>query len=295
VESVAGLAFGADRVLRFEDIDRDERCAGRARRGRYASRAALLAPLSIDGEPGGVLCAADPSRNGRFGDEDEALMRLFAERLGELLAAPTPAAPQAEAPPPEPEEARADPQERLRADLLRAACEAMTQEIEPDAVLGAALEPVAEALSASAAIYTLDARIGELVATVRRDADTRTDRERLPRDRGLTALVLQTGRLVATGKPDADARFDPEVDTPADSVAGPLLVLPLSVRGKVLGLARIHPARAEDASARTGELVAAGLSAAFRNALLYRSLVESIEDVARARRQAGGAGSPGAR
>jgi DNA-binding response OmpR family regulator len=294
VESVAGLVLGADRVLRFEDIDRDERCAGRARRGRYATRAALLAPLWVGGEPFGVLCAADPIHGGTFDDEDEALLRLFADRLGELLSLPEarPSEAVPDAPPElEPEPLEVDPEERLRSDLLRAACEAMTQEIEPEAVLGAALDPVAQALSASASIYQLDARSGELVLELRRDAGARTDRERLPRDRGLTALALQTGRLVATERPDDDARFDAAVDTPEDGVAGPLLVLPLRVRGKVLGIARIHPALAAGASPRTGELVAAGLSAALRNALLYRSLIESIDDVARARREAGSSGA----
>jgi len=289
---VAGLVLGADRVLRFEDIDRDERCAGRARRGRYATRAALLAPLSVGGEPFGVLCAADPVHGGTFDDEDEALLRLFADQLGELLspAAEPPSEAGFEASP-DPEPLEVDPEERLRADLLRAACDAMTQEIEPDAVLGAALDPVAQALSASASIYQLDARMGELVLELRRDAGTRTDRERLPRDRGLTGLALQTGRLVATEQPADDVRFDAAVDTPEDGVAGPLLILPLRVRGKVLGLARIHPSFPEGASARTGELVAAGLSAALRNALLYRSLIDSIDDVARARREAGSSGS----
>ena len=40
------------------------------------------------------------------------------------------------------------------------------------------------------------------------------------------------------------------------------------------------------ASARTGEVVAAALSAAIRNVLLYRSLLEAVDDVARARREA---------
>ena len=47
------------------------------------------------------------------------------------------------------------------------------------------------------------------------------------------------------------------------------------------------PADAE-VSARTGEVLAAALSAAVRNVLLYRSLVETIEEVAEARREARG-------
>jgi len=40
------------------------------------------------------------------------------------------------------------------------------------------------------------------------------------------------------------------------------------------------------ASARSGELVGSALSAAVRNALLYRSLLESIDEVAEVRRAA---------
>jgi hypothetical protein len=68
---------------------------------------------------------------------------------------------------------------------------------------------------------------------------------------------------------------------------GPLLAVPLRLRGKVLGVARAFPKDPQAASARTGEVVAAALSAAVRNVLLYRSLLESIDDVARARRESG--------
>jgi hypothetical protein len=64
--------------------------------------------------------------------------------------------------------------------------------------------------------------------------------------------------------------------------------VPIRLRGKVLGLARVFPKEPAAASARTGEMLAAGLSAVVRNLLLYRSLLEAIEDLARARRDAGG-------
>ena len=67
-----------------------------------------------------------------------------------------------------------------------------------------------------------------------------------------------------------------------------MLCVPLRLRGKVLGLFRGFPSRGVGASARTGEILSATLSAAVRNALLYRSLLESIDDVAEARREAGG-------
>ena len=49
---------------------------------------------------------------------------------------------------------------------------------------------------------------------------------------------------------------------------------------------RAFPRDAAEASARSAELLAAALSAAVRNALLYRSLLESIDEVAEARRAA---------
>jgi hypothetical protein len=39
------------------------------------------------------------------------------------------------------------------------------------------------------------------------------------------------------------------------------------------------------ASARTGEILAAAISAAVRNAIMYRGLLNSVDDVARARRE----------
>lgn len=296
VESVAGLAFGADQVLRIEDIDRDDRCAGRPRRGRYATASALLAPLFAGNRPCGVLCAADPRSGRPFADEDVALLRLFATQFGALLAVPE--APPAAAPAetrvdaePELLPSDSDPEESLRLELLRAACEAMTSEVEPVSLLSAALEPIATQLAGPAAVYALDARSGSLTLEAQQAYSGRSERERLPRERGLTGLALQTGRLVAAGRPEDDARFDAGVDTPADGAVGPLLVLPLVVRGKVLGIARIHPEQEGAASARTGELLCVALSAAFRNTLLYRSLLDAVDEVAAARREAGGSRS----
>jgi hypothetical protein len=95
---------------------------------------------------------------------------------------------------------------------------------------------------------------------------------------------------VASADPAADPRFDASVDTPADGRPGPLLCGALRFRGKVLGVFRAFPERREVPSARTGEVLSAALSAAVRNVLLYRSLVESIDEVARARRAAQGTG-----
>jgi GAF domain-containing protein len=95
---------------------------------------------------------------------------------------------------------------------------------------------------------------------------------------------------VATDHPERDPRFDPEIDTAADGEPRPLLCVPLRLRGKVLGVFRGFPAPGADDFARTGEILGAALSAAVRNVLLYRSLLESIDEVADARREAGGSG-----
>ena len=75
------------------------------------------------------------------------------------------------------------------------------------------------------------------------------------------------------------------MDTPANGVPGPLIAAPLRLRGKVLGVVRVFASPAIGASPRVGETLSAALSAAVRNALLYRSLLESIDDLARARRE----------
>ena len=53
------------------------------------------------------------------------------------------------------------------------------------------------------------------------------------------------------------------------------------------GVFRGFPSQGVGASARTGEILSATLSAAVRNVLLYRSLLEAIDEVADARREAG--------
>ena len=59
------------------------------------------------------------------------------------------------------------------------------------------------------------------------------------------------------------------------------------MRGKVLGAFRAFPEQPSAASARRGELLGALLSAAVRNVLLYRSLLETIDELAEARREGG--------
>jgi DNA-binding response OmpR family regulator/putative methionine-R-sulfoxide reductase with GAF domain len=285
-EGLAGLALGASDVLRIEDVEHDERCAGRIRRGRYVSGCALLAPLEVDGRPFGVLCVADPRLGRPFSEEDASLLALAAGYIGALLGrGQAPAEPAAPEPVPGP--TLAELEESQRVELSREVSEAMIREVEPEAMLRAALAPIAEAFDALTSIYLADGRSGALVLEAHSAAGSRSERPTLPRDRGLTALVAQTGRLVVVERPGDDPRFDPDVDTAEDGRVGPLLCLPLTVRGKVLGVARILPAEDRPVPVRTAEVLAPALSAAVRNVLLYRSLLESIEDVARARRESG--------
>jgi hypothetical protein len=173
------------------------------------------------------------------------------------------------------------------ADLAREICLAIVEEVEPERVILAALKPLAGMLPAApVALYLLDAGSGELRRQGECDGGVSSDREAIVRERGLTGTVLQTGCVVATEAPEADPRFDPAVDTPQNGQARPFLCVPLRLRGKVIGLFRAFLDDGAVASARTGEVISAALSAAVRNALLYRSLLESIEEVAEARRAA---------
>jgi CheY-like chemotaxis protein len=290
-EGVAGVAVTLDDVLAVDDVTADPRFSARPFRSRYESGALAVAPLH-DGERAlGVLCAADREGDARFGDDERALLRVLAVQVALLLARTRAAAGAARAGG-EPAGLGAAP-ERVDpdAELGREICEALGAEVEPERVVAAALRAVAHRLAAApVALYLIDARSSELALEAQSEVGGRSDRARLPRGRGLTSLVLQTGHLVATPAPQADPRFDPQVDTPQDGGFGPLLCVPIRLRGKVLGVARAFPKDAAAASARTGEILAAALSAAVRNVLLYRSLLESIEDVARARRDAGARG-----
>lgn len=291
-EGVAGIAVTLDDVLAVDDVTADPRFSERPFRSRYESGALAVAPLHDGERPLGVLCAADRECGGRFGDDERALLRVLAVQIASLLARRSAGAGgdrqgAEDTAPLEAWRDRVDPD----AELGREICEALTSEVEPARVLAAVLQPIAQRLAAApVSLYLIDPRTGELVLEGHCDAGGRVDRARLPRGRGLTSQVLQTGHLVAAPRPQGDPRFDPAVDTPEDASAGPLLCVPIRLRGKVLGVARAFPKDAALASARTGEILAAALSAAVRNVLLYRSLLESIEDLARARRDAGGRG-----
>ena len=306
---VAGLAQARGEALLVADIASDERFASREAAGSYGSTSFAVAPLIAGARTLGVLCATERSGGEAFDAEDLALLRIIAGQVAHMLQAP-PALPAPE-PAPEPElevevelgsdfedltQPAGEPQERAAAndlsvrgaELAREVCEAVTTEVEPARILEAALKPIAAALTAApVAIFLRDPESGELAREAEYDdGGRRADRARLPLARGLTGSVFATGQLVATGDPARDPRFDAAVDTPEDGAAGPLLCGALRFRGKPIGVFRAFPANAAGASPELGELLCAALSAAVRNVLLYRSLVETIEEVAEARRTA---------
>ena len=293
--SVAALALERGEPVVVEDVTRDERFADHAGAERYETGSFAIAPLTVGERALGVLCVADRSEGGAFEEEDAVTLRIFADQVARRLAAD--AAPDANADVAEGEalevvEVEAAPDaagdDSVDAELARAVCDAVTAEVEPLRILTAALQPVASALRAVPVSLYLVAD-GGLTRETEWDGGVRSDRLKLPLGRGLTGVVAETGQLVATDDPATDPRFDAEVDTPEDGQPGPLLCGAVQFRGKTLGVFRAFPEARDDApSPRTGEVLSAALSAAVRNVLLYRSLVESIEEVAKVRREADG-------
>jgi len=297
---VAGAVLAEGRPVLVQDVEGEPRFEADSdtEPDRYETGSFALAPLVAGGRAIGVLCATDREDERPFGEPDLALLRLLAHQVAELVAPPAldpgatvelPAGPSAE----ETQAIRGeagDPAAELDAELARRICEALVSEVEPDRVLRAVLEPVSRLLHASVSLYLLDGATGVLRCEAEIDGGgAASDRAQLATHRGLTGLVAQSGQMIASARPELDARFDPEVDTPADGSVGPLLCVPLALRGKCVGVCRVFPPPAEDdaePSTRTGEVLSSALSAAVRNVLLYRSLVESIEEVAEVRRQA---------
>ncbi len=295
-EGVAGMALALGQAVVVDDVYTDRRFEKRAPRERYVSPSLAIAPLAYGGEPLGVLCATDRVDGARFDEDDLALLKLLAHQASQLLVRgrAITAAASAAAAKPDGDETTAPlldddfpPRRDEDAELVRQVCDAVTVEVEPRRVIEAALRPIARSLGASpVALYLIDNQTGELVCEGQIANEGVEDRPRLPRSQGLTATVLQAGGLVATERPERDPRFDPEVDTPSSGEAGPLLCVPLRFRGKVLGVFRAFLRADTMSSARTGEMLSAVLSAAVRSVLLYRSLLDAIDEVALVRRDA---------
>jgi DNA-binding response OmpR family regulator/putative methionine-R-sulfoxide reductase with GAF domain len=293
-EGVAGLAISEGSPFVVDDMESDERFAGRRSDDRYASKSLVVTPIAGGGRPLGVLCATDREDGAPFGVEDLALLRILALHVGQILGE-RPEEPLLDrAPEVSLEDSASDITQPLPYDvpdgaddseLARMICDALTNEVEPNRLIGAVLRVVAQELPAApVALYLIENKTGTLRLEGQVEGSGPADRESFDRTSGLTGMVLQAGNLVATDHPDKDPRFDPEVDTPADSSIRPLICVPLQMRGKILGVMRAFPSGRAPASARTAEVLAAAMSAAVRNVLLYRSLLESIDEVARVRR-----------
>jgi DNA-binding response OmpR family regulator len=290
-EGVAGIALARAEPILVADVAADGRFPDRAPERGYDSGSFAVAPLLAGSRPIGVLCATD-RRGGPMDADDLALLRILAQQVARLLDRPAEGAgepePEALAELEETPDLEAVPGGDARgAGLVRAICEAVTAEVEPGRILQAALKQIGEALAAApVALYLASARGNELVREAEWDGGFAGDRARLPAAAGLTGSVFQGGGIVASDAPARDPRFAPDVDTPATGAATPLLCGPIRFRGKTLGVFRAFPKHARDASPALGELLSAALSAAVRNVLLYRSLVQTIEEVAAARRDA---------
>ncbi|MCP3985798.1 MAG: response regulator [bacterium] len=282
-QGVAGLLALEGESACVSEISADSRFGELAQPERYATGAFAIAPVLQGGQLLGLLCVADPTAAPAFDPDDVKVLGILAGQVAVRLAASDQAGEDA-----------AGGVDARSTDLARRICEALTAEVEPTRTLEAVLRPVGELLGAAPVSVFLTAPDGKaLRLEAQWDGGQASDRTHLEGAQGLTGSVLEGGRLVASPDPAADPRFDVGTDTPEDAVVRPLLCGPLRFRDKTLGVFRVFPERADDASAELGELLSACLSAAVRNVLLYRSLLETIEEVAIARRegQAGASGS----
>jgi DNA-binding response OmpR family regulator len=295
-EGVAGSAFARGAPIVVGGASGGG-APGPAPAGRYASSSFVVTPIGEGDERVGVLCATDRAGAAPFAEEDATLLRILGLEVASLLreAEPPPAGREAVSSGPASGAAAEPPGEGGLADgeLARAICAAATSEVAPERILGAALGAASAALGgAPVSLYLLDPAGEELTREAQRDAGEVSDRPRLRRGRGLTGAVFATGRPVATGRPAADPRFDAAVDTAEDGAARPFVCVPLVFRRTPLGVFRAFPHEPGAVALRTAEVLGAALSAAVRNVLLYRSLLESIEELARVRRERGQRAAP---
>lgn len=295
-QGVAGVVVQRGEGLVVADVTTDPLFAGQTMEERYATPSFVVAPLLERDEPLGVLCAADRVDGGEFGGHDLALLRILAMQITELVLARTTSDDTLTAgvglgpidvagviSKPDDDRFELD----RDSELARVVCQAVIDEIEPARVVRAALSPIVGLLPAApVAVYLFDPESGRLRQEGECDGGVGGDRIELDPEKGLTGLVVKTGHMIATAEPALDPRFDAGNDTPESGESRPLMCLPISFRGKVVGVFRAFLPEGETPSVRTGEVLAAALSATMRNVLLYRSLVESIEEVAEARREA---------
>ncbi len=284
-EGVAGWVLARGRPVVVQDVARDERFRDRARGGAYRSPSFAALPLDAGEAPFGVLCATERDDGEAFDAEDVALLQILTAQVAQLLHASRLAQRPAAPAPPAALDAEPPESEAPDAELARSICDAMTAELESENTLGRALGEAARLLGASpVSIHLAGEEEGGLARLAEGEDGLRGDRVALPASRGLTGTVLESGQIVACADPAADPRFDAEVDTPEDGQASPLLCGPVRFRGRNLGVFRAFFAADARPAARIGEVLSAVLSAAVRETLLYRSLIDSIEELAQARR-----------
>lgn len=291
-EGASGTSFADGTVLCVPDAAADDRFSGRGA-GQYSSAGFACVPLICLGVPVGVLCLTEGADADSLSQEETSVLRLLGMQISEFLAAD----PEVERLLASAHEADA---EGVRfpdlidavdgdAELAQAVCQAIALEVEPDRVFRAALASVSTRLvAAPVALYLLSSDGERLELEAENDGGAAADRPELPVDRGLVGGVVQTGQLVAVEVPASDPRFEVEVDTPEDGLARPTICVPIRLRDKVVGVLRVFLAEGRPASPRTAEVLGAAFSAAVRNVLLYRSLLQSIEEVAEARKRARG-------
>jgi CheY-like chemotaxis protein len=284
---VAGVALARAQAILVSDVETDGRFPNRRERG-YDSGSFAVAPLVSGSSAIGVLCATDRS-DGPMDEDDLALLRLLAQQVAKLLDRPVPAQAAEIETLAQLEETPLEliPGGDARgAELVRSICEAVTAEVDPARILNAALERIGRALGAApVSLHLGSAERKGLFREAEWDGGERSDRARLPLGVGLTGFVFESGAIVASDAPARDPRFVAAVDTAEDGSVRPFLCGPVRFRDRTLGVFRVFPARGEDASPALAELLSAALSAAVRNVLLYRSLVQTIEEVAVARRE----------
>jgi GAF domain-containing protein len=292
-EGPAGTCFADGQVLCVPDVIADPRFSGRTA-GHYESTAFAVVPLVCLGVPVGVLCLTEGEDPECLSEEESSVLRLLGMQISEFLAAD----PEVESLLQAASAMSAEGVEAFEgfvddgrpdgdAELARSVCEAVAAEVEPERVLRLATAAVAQQLDAAPVAHFLLSPDGQsLSLEAEADAGILGDRATLPTDRGLIGRVVQTGQLVAAEDVAGDDRFDAAVDTPSDGVARPLLCVPIKLRGKVVGVLRVFFDEGRSASPRTAEVLAAAFSAAVRNVLLYRSLLQTIEEMADARKSA---------
>lgn len=291
-EGASGAAFAEGGVLCVPDVHLDDRFAGRGA-GDYDSATFAIVPLVCLGVPVGVLCLTDCEDADSLSAEESNVLRLLGMQISEFLAADPEverllmAASSMDTEGLDASSFSASGSGDGDAELARVVCEAVAAEVEPARVLKQALSAVATQLSAApASLFLLSPDRTVLVREAEVDGGVVGDRLELAPDRGLVGQVCQSGQLIAAERPSADARFDAAVDTASDGLERPYLCVPLKLRDKTVGILRIFLENGKIASPRTAEILSASFSAAVRNILLYRSLLQSIEEVAEARREA---------